>query len=481
MYRILLIKPDLSFGIEITPPLGLCSLAAVARTAGHEVRILDMRMPGQGESTFTRLLTEWRPDIVGFSVFSYEASAYQSLAATVRATLPQARIVVGGPFASADPEGALRTGQADLAVLGEGELVFIEALDCWLNGRDLHDLAGIATGNDSIVVNPVTTYIEDLDALPMPAWDLLDMDAYFHAPRQGFIFKQRNYFPVFSSRGCPYDCIYCHNVFGRRFRERSAASVLEEIEQLMSRYGVREIQFIDDIFNFRRDRAEAILQGIIDRGWELALSFPSGIRADLLDKDFIALLKRAGTYKVSVAIESGTGRLQQLMRKNLNLDKAHAAVRELVDQRILTHAFFMVGFPTETLEEARATAAFARTTAAHSASFFIVNPFKGTALAEWAEAHGKSDASVLGVSGYFDPRVADLAIADILPDDLRRLVRNATRDFYLKHPLRIWRILRDVPCKQQLIFLALLVVRRAFFPGALHKERRLLPGTAPEN
>jgi len=476
MYRILLVKPDLSFGIEISPPLGLCYIAAVARNAGHDVRILDMRLPGQGEPAFDNLLSAWQPDVVGFSVFSYEADAYLALAGKVRAALPGCRIVVGGPLASADPETALSGGLADMAILGEGEFVFVDALDRWRNGQDPGGLAGIALYANGVIVNPVSSYIDDLDALPLPAWDLLDMPAYFHVPRQGFIYKERRYFSVFSSRGCPFNCIYCHNVFGKRFRGRSADSVLAEIGELVSRYGVGEIQFIDDIFNFQRDRAEAILRGIIDRGWQLALAFPNGIRADLLDADFISLMKRAGTYKVSVAIESGSDRMQQLMRKNLNLDMARDGVRELVKQRILTHAFFMIGFPTETSEEAHATAAFARTIDAHSASFFIVNPFKGTELSSLVAADDARTTSLPGPSGYFDPRVADLAISAIPPDELRRIVRNATRDFYLTRPSRIWRILHDVPRRQQLLFLALLVIMRAFFPGAIKLERRILFG-----
>jgi len=474
MYRILLVKPDLSFGIEISPPLGLCYLAAVARNAGHVVRILDMRIPGQGEPAFDHLLASWRPDIIGFSVFSYEADAYHTLAKKVRTTLPHAKIVVGGPLASADPATALSAGLADLAILGEGEQVFVAALDCWRKGLSLKELSGVAYYDSAVIVKPVTSYIEDLDALPLPAWDLLDVPAYFRLPRQGFIYKQRNYFSVFTSRGCPFNCIYCHNVFGKRFRARSAESVLAEIEQLISRYAIQEIQFIDDIFNFRRDRAAAILQGIIDRRWNLALAFPNGIRADFLDADFISLMKCAGTYNVSVSIESGTCRMQQLMRKNLNIDKARIAVSELVKQRILTHVFFMVGFPTETTAEATATATFSRTIDAHSASFFIVNPFMGTELSRLATADHTRSSLVTGPSGYFDPRVADLEISAIPPNKLRCIVRKATRDFYLKHPTRIWRSLRDVPRRRQLLFLAVLVATRAFFPSAIRLERWLL-------
>jgi hypothetical protein len=168
--------------------------------------------------------------------------------------------------------------------------------------------------------------------------------------------------------------------------------------------------------------------------------------------------------------------MQKLMRKNLKFEAAREAIGHLVRRRILTHAFFMAGFPTETRREVEATAAFARTIDAHSASFFIVNPFKGTELARMAQAQGKRDASSLGASNYFDPRVADLRISEVPPDELRRIVRRATRDFYLCRPARIGRILRDVPRKRQLLFLAVLVLMRAFFPGAIRLERRLLLG-----
>jgi len=477
MQRILLIKPDASFALDVAPPVGLGYLGATLRQGGHDVRVLDNRLLHQSEAVLWDTVANWKPDVIGFSAFSYELDTVLRLAAEVRRRAPGTKILAGGPLASADPDGALGNGVVDCAVQGEGEDIVLQLLNRFDKGEDFKDLPAIAYWeDDKAVVNPIQGYIKDLDSLPSPAWDLLDVRAYSKLPRQGFIYRHREYFPVFTSRGCPYRCTYCHDVFGKRFRPRSVETVLNEIRNLVENYDCKEIHFIDDIFNLDRKRAAAILQGIIDNGWDLALSYPNGLRGDILSEELIDLMKAAGTFKVSIAIESGTKRVQKLMRKNLKFEQAKESIRRLVERRILTHAFFLVGFPSETEEEVQATIDFSQEIEAHTASFFIVNPFKGTELAEQVEAAGGVPTTDYKVSGYFDPRVADLGISQVPPQRLREMVSQATRDFYLKKPARLYRILRDLPRKRQIPFLAFLWANRAFMPKAIHLERMLFGG-----
>ena len=474
MQRVLLVKPDASFALDVAPPVGLGYLGASVRRAGHDVRVLDNRLPHQNEELMWKMVENWKPTAVGFSAFSYEVGEVHRLAREMRKRLPKALILAGGPLASSDPDGALGEGVVDCAVQGEGEAITVEILnrldkeECW------HDLPAVAYWDEKAnvaVVNPITSYIDDLDALPAPEWDLLDVRAYSFLPRQGFIYKNRNYFPVFTSRGCPYRCIYCHDVFGKKFRPRSSQTVLEEIGDLVENYNCKEIHFIDDIFNLNKYRAAEILQGIIDNGWKLSLAYPNGLRGDILTPELIDLMKAAGTFKVSIAVESGTKRMQKVMRKNLKFEKCKESISHLVRNRILTHAFFLVGFPSETEEEVQATIDFAQEIDAHTASFFIVNPFKGTELADMVEEQGHKATADYRVSGYFDPTVADLAISEVTPERLREMVSKATRDFYMKRPGRLLRILRDLPLKRQIPFLGFLWMNRAFMPQAIRFER----------
>jgi radical SAM superfamily enzyme YgiQ (UPF0313 family) len=240
--------------------------------------------------------------------------------------------------------------------------------------------------------------------------------------------------------------------------------VVEEIAALRRAYGVNDFEFLDDCVNLDRRRFEGILNGLLDRGLHPKLHFSSGLRADLLDEAQIRLLREVGTGEISVAVETASPRLQKLIHKNLNLEKVRRNIELMADLRIFTRGFFMVGFPTETEEELRATIDFAVSTRLHMAGFWILTPFPGTPVYEQFKALGK-------LSNEVDPRHYDFGRSPFngseVPD--RRfyaLHEEAYMRFYFR-PGRIMRILRDRPYfndYDSFLRNVLLVLRRRISP-----------------
>ncbi len=471
MKKILLIKIGDSFAMDISPPLGVMYLASfLRRELPVDVHVLDLQLYNLTCDQVAEYAAALGPDLVGYSAVSFQAKSLFKLASKIKTRLPDSVQVAGGAFPSSQPAEALSDPSIDYCVRGEGELVLADIVRVMMGEKKIESVKGIGRRRrGEIVLSAKMEYIEDLDSLPYPAFDLAEMEAYGRYPRQGFIYKHRKYFALFTSRGCPYGCTYCHNIFGKGFRFRGSENVLGEIDVLCNKYGIGELQIADDVFNLRRDRARDILKAIAKRNYHLGLSFSSGLRADLLDAQMVDWLKEAGAFKVSMGIETANPEMQKRIRKNLDLEKARKGIELLAKKGIMTHGYFMMGFPGESRKQMKQSASFAKNSHLHSASFFFVVPFPGTRLYEESESKKKKTYVNMSASSLFDPRMSHISLSDVPSGDLRKITKRATLNFYLS-PFRLWRIVRDIPNKKQLLFLLSLVVTRACFPVFLRRE-----------
>ncbi|MGW8178898.1 MAG: B12-binding domain-containing radical SAM protein, partial [bacterium] len=207
---------------------------------------------------------------------------------------------------------------------------------------------------------------------------------------------------MFTSRGCPWRCTYCHDLFGKKFHPRSPENVLAEIEMLYQTYQIQEFMIEDDIFNFDMDRAKKICDLIVESKMQIALQFGNGVRLERLDQELIQKLAAAGTHHMCIAIESASPRIQKVMRKNLKLHQVKDVVRWCKENGIETLGFFMMGFPTESIEEIKMTIRFACETQLDEALFSIVVPYAGTEMSRQVMAE-----QLCGDSDQFDlvPRI----------------------------------------------------------------------------
>lgn len=449
-------------------PLGLMYVATGARRGGYDdLHILDMKVDDLRVPQAADRLEKLRPDVIGLTAMTYEAGCLHALAAEMKRRLPGVMIVAGGPHPSVAADDVMRDPNIDFCVRGEGEITFPALLDAWRSGTsDFSEVLGIvwrrrlADGTPGeIVMNPDRTPPDSLDELGFPAWDLVDIHKYHSVPRGGIIYAHKEFATIFSSRACPWRCTYCHNSYGKKFRERSARHVLEEIDLLVSKYGVRELVFYDDIFNFKPERAKAICRGLIDRRYDLKLTFPNGLRGDILDEELVDLMKEAGMYRAMIAIESAVPRVQKVMKKNLRLPQTKKIVDYMSSRGIMTHGAFMLGFPTETREEMEETIRWAKESAFHTAAFYRVIPFKGTELFRQVEQAGHQLPTDWS---HYEPYYSEINVSSVPEAEIGKLRRRAYWDFYLQ-PKRIWNILRLIPNKMTMVpYLTLLFARRAY-------------------
>ncbi|MBN1424209.1 B12-binding domain-containing radical SAM protein [Candidatus Fermentibacteria bacterium] len=429
--RILMVKCS-SFNREvpqISYPLGLMYLASYLRSLekSHEIELLDLRCHPEPFTLLKQRLSSSPADMVAVSALTCEAASMHRVAAETKASDRRTAVVVGGPHISACTADVIADGNIDVLVTGEGEESFAAVVRAVEGGGDRPEIPGVGWRTDGQVAwGPPRQAVSDVDALPFPAWDLVDINLYARRGRAGNL-KRGRFLPLFTSRGCPYQCFYCHNLFGKQFRPRSAENVVEEAREIVGRFGIRDIEVYDDIFNLDLPRAKAICEGLCRMDGSFQLAFPNGVRADRLDRELVSLMADAGTTNLAVAVETASSRLQKLIHKHLDIERVREAITWADADGIVTNGYFMLGFPTETAEEMEATISYAVATDLFFASFFIVTPYPGTPL--WDETVGPEESATLDfgkynyLSGYFN-------LSAVSGEELRRLQRRAYRRFY---------------------------------------------------
>ncbi|MDP8223327.1 MAG: radical SAM protein [Candidatus Lernaella stagnicola] len=424
-------------------PVGTLQLAAYVReTLGATVGFFDMQHNVRDVAPVIEAVRRFCPDVVGISAMTVDQAAMHAVAKAVKAHQPDLPVIAGGSHPTTYPGDTLARGDIDFAIRGEGEIgaaALLRHLQGELPRDEVPNLVWLENGE--LQSNEAAPWIEKLDSLPFAAYDLADLEAYYKMPRTGVIWARRRYAAVSTSRGCPYRCAYCHRVLGKRWRPRSPRDVVDELEQLVARYRIGEIVFVDDMFNLDKARVQEICRLIRLRRLDLKLAFPIGLRGDIMDEETIRALVDAGMFRCMYAVETASPRLQTLISKNLNLDRVLEVIDTTNRYGVLTHGTFMLGFPTETEAEMRDTIALAERSMLATAAFFRVIPFGDTELVALARKYGASVPDDFTRFEFHKSKVNVSPVSDEVVDHLKKL---AYFRFYVS-PRRFWRVLRRLP------------------------------------
>lgn len=446
MARVLLVnsrRPGLSIG-GIVPPLGLLYLAAVLRErARHEVRILDTSIEKTPFETLRALLTSWQPDILGISFLTTQLPFALKVVRTVRAWKPNIPLMIGGPHATAIPKKTLIQTEADAVVCGEAEEVIVPLVEALING-EVPRLPGVVTQSNLDAPDPVgLAPVPDLDALPLPARDLVDLNRYLGRHSMATPSPWR-YATIMMSRGCPWQCVFCHAIHGKRLRKRTIEGIREEINAIQRYLGSGFVEILDDAPNLDLSWGKAVVEEFIRTNGRLRPAFTGGLRSDRFDDEFARLMARARAAFANLAFESGDADIQRQIKKYLDLDKARQTAEIVNRYNIYANGTFMLGFPDETLEQMLKTVRFALSLPLPQALFFRVLPLPGTAL--WEEYIRRGGGSLDVFDDYYFSPINMSAVPDRVFNNLYRF---AYLSFYGR-PTTIARILRLYPNRSKL-------------------------------
>jgi anaerobic magnesium-protoporphyrin IX monomethyl ester cyclase len=364
------------------PPLGLAYLAAVLDQDGYEVKIWDCPVCEIDHEKLKAELASFQPSLVGIgSMTPTIESAFKS-AVVAKEACPDAKVVVGGPHVTfMDKETLAQEPAIDVVVRGEGEETLSELVTHLPNLSGLEDVKGITfRKGDQIIKTPNRPFIQDLDALPRPAFNLLPIEKYR--------ILGRKLLPIMSSRGCPFQCSFCvaSQMFGAGFRARNPKKVLDELEWLRDEYGAQGISFQDDTLTFNRKRILEICDGIMER--KINLRWGCGTRADVVTKEILAKMQKAHCDEICFGVESGCQRIRDALKKRVSTEQIENAIKWAKEAGIFVTASIILGYPGETKETLMQTLEFIRKVEPDDVYLCHATPYPGTELRALVERNG---------------------------------------------------------------------------------------------
>ncbi|HUT52792.1 MAG TPA: radical SAM protein [bacterium] len=383
--KILHIRPPKIMGAlersMVQHPVNLLYLAAAARAAGHEVRVWDFEVEPFSEDEVKRRAREFGPDLAGATGLTANIKMVARIMGWIKEAVPGVFTAVGGPHGTAIPVRTLAEFPSlNAVVVGEGEETWVELagrLERELTPRGIFGLAW--RDGPEIRIEYRRPLIRDLDSIPFPARDLLDLSRYKGASSPGLDATLHRSTEIFTTRGCPERCIFCAAkvTFTRVVRFRGAQNVLSEVDECMEKWDYRHFTIEDDTFTYRPARLEEICKGLKERG----VTWDCDTRVNVVTKEMLRMMADAGCQKVAFGVESGSPPILEKLEKGITVDQVKKAFKWAHEAGLITTAFFIIGgHPGETRDDLEMSVSLMKEIDPDLMAVAIAVPFPGTEL-----------------------------------------------------------------------------------------------------
>lgn len=405
----------------IYPPLGIAYIAAKLEESGYEVKIIDSQADNLTAQETQEEIKKTSPDVVGVT----------AMTPTIRGALEVLKLtkeidkgivtLIGGPHLSIYPKETVSSPYVDYGIIGEGEYATVELMEVLQGKKALTEVKGLVfKKNSQIHINNPREPDRELDRLPFPARHLLPIKKYT------CVIMEQPMTTMITARGCPFSCSFCFkDQYLQTYRVRSVKAVVDEMEQCLKEYKVKEIGFYDDCFPNKRHLI-SLCNEIISRG--LNTHWETLQRTDLVDPELLHLMKRAGCTRIRYGVESGNQRILDLMNKRTTKEEIAEAFKWTKEAGLETFAYFVIGYFSESESTIRDTIEFAKKLNPDWAMFTVATPLPATKLMEQLVGEGIVNADYWKefTSGLSRERMP------FLVPDADRLCEKAYKEFYLR-------------------------------------------------
>ena len=416
--------------LGIFPSLPLGGIAAWVRQNGFDVRLIDLHVENVYPKDATDRVRDYDPHIVALTAKTLGWPAVIEIAQMVKAACPNALVVVGGPHLSIYAEESMTWECFDVAVVGDGEETFLEICERVESKSDVDDVLGtvVRLKDGEIVRNPPRPLSRSINKYPQTAWDLIPIEDY------NCLTLLRPFATMVTTRGCPWHCGYCSQVYSEKLRFRSVKLVVDEMEYLVRKRGVREIVFFDETFTIGKKRMMKFSDEVQRRG--IKVKFNIRARVDTVDRDVVRALKKAGLRSIHMGVEAGTNRVLKIMNKQITREQTERAFRICREEGVDTRGYFMVGYYDATHEDVEDMIKFASGIGLDWASFSVATALPATDLYRIAQERGYVEGDFwkqYTIDGGGD--IPQLETETFTAEQLRAYRTKAYMSFYLRPDL----------------------------------------------